>query len=154
VKEWTLGRVQHSLVGIFTCFLLFCLISPFITTLSLCQICELSACLVAMAERIELNPTGTYHRRLQNKGASNDADVDDVNTTASNDTDRQRELSLVAPLPLPARPLSQRDVASLIINKMIGTGIFTAPPSVLLMARSRSLAFGLWLLGFAYTIVR
>jgi hypothetical protein len=54
----------------------------------------------------------------------------------------------------PPRPLTKWDVASLIINKMIGTGIFTAPWTVLSMTRSPGLALGLWIIGFIYTGIR
>ena len=46
------------------------------------------------------------------------------------------------------------DVAALVVNKMVGTGIMTGPPFVLISTHSRSLAIGLWLLGFAYTVIR
>jgi hypothetical protein len=54
----------------------------------------------------------------------------------------------------PPYPLSENGVASLIINKMIGSGIFTAPPLVLLYTQNKILAFFLWLVGFAYTLIR
>lgn len=52
------------------------------------------------------------------------------------------------------RTLTQRDVAALIINKMIGTGIFTGPYTVLVSTQSKSIAMGLWTVGFGYTILR
>jgi hypothetical protein len=52
------------------------------------------------------------------------------------------------------RTLTQRDVAALIINKMIGTGIFTGPYTVLVSTQSKSIAMGLWAVGFGYTILR
>ncbi|ETS82445.1 hypothetical protein PFICI_04321 [Pestalotiopsis fici W106-1] len=51
------------------------------------------------------------------------------------------------------RTLTQRDVAALIINKMIGTGIFTGPYTVLINTQSKSVAMGLWAVGFGYTIL-
>lgn len=54
----------------------------------------------------------------------------------------------------PARPLRWWDVSSLIINKMIGTGIFTAPPAVLILTGNKREALGLWIAGFVYTLVR
>jgi hypothetical protein len=128
-----------------------------------------------MAESPEMRQTSPYHRRLREQDVPNDADANGAviapvptpaaelghrTTSTSNETHPRRDLSpvevveAVEAVDLPARPLSQWDVASLIINKMIGTGIFTAPPTVLLMAGSPGLAFGLWILGFAYTIVR
>ncbi|KAH8673161.1 amino acid permease-domain-containing protein [Ilyonectria robusta] len=51
------------------------------------------------------------------------------------------------------RILARRDVAALIINKMIGTGIFTGPYTVLVNTRSKRVAMALWVLGLAYTIL-
>jgi hypothetical protein len=56
--------------------------------------------------------------------------------------------------PSEATLLDSYDVFALIVNKMIGTGIYTAPPSVLLATGSKQLALGLWGLGFFYTIMR
>jgi hypothetical protein len=122
-----------------------------------------------MTESPEMRQTGPYHRRLREQDVTNDADANGFvvapaplpvaelghrTTSTSNETHPPRDLSPVEAVDTPARPLSRWDVASLIINKMIGTGIFTAPPTVLLMAGSPGLAFALWMLGFAYTIVR
>lgn len=52
------------------------------------------------------------------------------------------------------RTLTQSDVAALIINKMIGTGVFTGPYTVLMSTRSKSVSMGLWAVGFVYTILR
>ncbi|GAB7325315.1 hypothetical protein MBLNU13_g09365t2 [Cladosporium sp. NU13] len=52
-----------------------------------------------------------------------------------------------------ARDQTELDVAALIVNKMIGTGIFTGPSSVLLYTHNKSIAIGLWVLGFAYTLL-
>ncbi|KAI9744086.1 MAG: hypothetical protein M1818_002238 [Claussenomyces sp. TS43310] len=55
--------------------------------------------------------------------------------------------------PSEATPLGAFDVFSLITNKMIGTGIYTAPYSVLIYTRNKQLALGLWGVGFFYTIM-
>ncbi|KAG9229547.1 amino acid permease-domain-containing protein [Amylocarpus encephaloides] len=52
-----------------------------------------------------------------------------------------------------APELSSMDVCAFIVNKMIGTGIFTAPPAVLLLTRSKAEVLFLWILGFLYTLV-
>lgn len=54
----------------------------------------------------------------------------------------------------PPRPLRWWDVSSLIINKMIGTGIYTSPPAVLVLTGNKREALGLWVTGFVYTLVR
>lgn len=54
----------------------------------------------------------------------------------------------------PLLPLNARDVAAFIINKMIGTGIFVSPATVLILTRSKSEAIGLWIAGFLYVLVR
>jgi hypothetical protein len=128
-----------------------------------------------MAESHELPKRSRHDRSLLQQGTPLDieangsvivsgsapiAGVAHRTTSTSNGTSNQPDASpvqsvlSVEPVDLPARPLEVWDVASLIINKMIGTGIFTAPPTVLLMTGRPGLAFGLWLLGFAYTIVR
>lgn len=43
---------------------------------------------------------------------------------------------------------------SLIVNKMIGTGIYTAPTTVLLLTNSKQISLGLWAVGFVYTVMR
>lgn len=53
-----------------------------------------------------------------------------------------------------ARTATEMDVAALIVNKMIGSGIFTGPYTVLQYTQSKSTAVGLWVLGFGYTVLR
>ncbi|KAF3911067.1 hypothetical protein AA313_de0204548 [Arthrobotrys entomopaga] len=53
----------------------------------------------------------------------------------------------------PAKKLGTIEVASLIINKMIGTGIVTGPAQVLLYTGNKNYALLLWGLGFIYTLV-
>lgn len=48
------------------------------------------------------------------------------------------------------RHLSTIEAASLIVNKMIGTGIFTTPGIVLQLTQSKKVALGLWILGGFY----
>jgi hypothetical protein len=52
------------------------------------------------------------------------------------------------------RTLSTWDVAALIVNKMVGTGIFTGPATVLRYTLNKNLAIGLWTLGLVYTLLR
>lgn len=52
------------------------------------------------------------------------------------------------------RTLTEGDVAALIINKMIGTGIFTGPYAVLLNTQNKTVAMVMWAFGFLYTILR
>ena len=54
----------------------------------------------------------------------------------------------------PLLPLNSRDVCAFIVNKMIGTGIFTTPATVLFLTKSKGEALGLWILGFAYVLIR
>jgi hypothetical protein len=46
------------------------------------------------------------------------------------------------------------DVFSLIVNKMIGTGIYTSPTAVFLMTGNKSLTLGLYAIGFVYCLMR
>jgi hypothetical protein len=124
-----------------------------------------------MAEPLELHDASGFDRHILashdteangHVGVPNPAPVAELvhlATSNSNETHHREPSTVesvesVPAVDLPARPLELWDVASLIINKMIGTGIFTAPPTVLVMTGNPSLAFGLWILGFAYTIVR
>ena len=56
--------------------------------------------------------------------------------------------------PREATYLGPFDVFSLIVNKMIGTGIYTAPTTVLLLTNSKQISLGLWAVGFVYTVMR
>ena len=47
--------------------------------------------------------------------------------------------------------LEWKDISSLIINKMVGTGIFTGPPMVLMYTQHKGEAFALWVVGFIIT---
>ncbi|OCK81272.1 hypothetical protein K432DRAFT_392315 [Lepidopterella palustris CBS 459.81] len=51
------------------------------------------------------------------------------------------------------RKLTWWDVSALIINKMIGTGIFSGPPTILLYTGKKSTALWLWAAGFVYTLI-
>jgi hypothetical protein len=51
-------------------------------------------------------------------------------------------------------PLTATDIFSLIVNKMIGTGIYNNPSSVLILTGSKRLAMALWVLGLLYTVFR
>ena len=50
--------------------------------------------------------------------------------------------------------LTAIDVFGFIVNKMIGTGIYTSPIQVLILTGSRDAAIGLWVVGVVYTFVR
>jgi hypothetical protein len=50
--------------------------------------------------------------------------------------------------------LSTFDISCLIINKMVGTGVFTAPQAVFLLVGAKTVAFILWILGFIFTLIR
>lgn len=50
--------------------------------------------------------------------------------------------------------LGSFDVFALIVNKMVGTGIYTAPATVFLMTGNKNLTLVLFILGFAYSLMR
>ena len=56
--------------------------------------------------------------------------------------------------PREATLLGSFDVFALIVNKMIGTGIYTAPTTVFILTENKQLSLGLWAVGFVYTIMR
>lgn len=53
----------------------------------------------------------------------------------------------------PKRHLGFWQIFSLIINSVVGTGIFTQPGYVLFLTKSKSVALALWGIGGMYTIV-
>ncbi|CAG2002092.1 unnamed protein product [Fusarium graminearum] len=65
----------------------------------------------------------------------------------------RRELTEPREAPVPHGSLKFYDVASLIVNKMVGTGIFIAPASVFLLTGNRIVTVCLFTVGFLYTIV-
>lgn len=54
---------------------------------------------------------------------------------------------------VPRRQLGVFPVASLMINQMVGTGIFTTPAYVLLVTKSKPLTLGLFVLGGVYNFI-
>ncbi|KAF2624273.1 amino acid transporter [Macroventuria anomochaeta] len=56
-------------------------------------------------------------------------------------------------LPAPRPKLTILDVAALILNKQIGTGIFTTPGAVLLSTQSKGLSVALWTIGGFWTLM-
>ena len=56
-------------------------------------------------------------------------------------------------LPEPSTRLTYLDVAALVVNKQIGTGIFTTPGAVLLSTRSKGLSVALWTIGGFWTLM-
>ena len=52
-----------------------------------------------------------------------------------------------------AGPLTTFDVFSFIVNKVVGTGIFTAPPMVLALTGDWRVAITLWAVAFLWSIV-
>lgn len=55
---------------------------------------------------------------------------------------------------LERRDLGVLDVAALIINKQIGTGVFTAPGLVLSLTGNKTVAIVLWLVGGVWSLLR
>jgi amino acid transporter len=51
------------------------------------------------------------------------------------------------------RTLGTLDVSALILNKMVGTGIFTLPGLVLALTRSKRTSLGLWVVGGVYSML-
>ena len=49
--------------------------------------------------------------------------------------------------------LTTLEAASLIVNKMIGTGIFTTPGMVLALTQNKSLALSFWIVGGLYAAI-
>jgi hypothetical protein len=105
-------------------------------------------------------PNGHVDHVVPNQHATNDLTdkIEESHTPVGNPDDEtalnSHAVDPVPPFEDPALPLNSRDVCAFIVNKMIGTGIFTTPPTVLLLTRSKGEAIGLWILGFIYTLTR
>ncbi|KAF2719260.1 hypothetical protein K431DRAFT_314229 [Polychaeton citri CBS 116435] len=52
---------------------------------------------------------------------------------------------------VPERNLGKADVAALVFNKMVGTGIFTTPALVLALTQSKGVGIGMWVAAGLYT---
>ena len=96
-----------------------------------------------MSEQYELQDS--QHPRQQNTGLEQSQGDDFYNHGQHNDA-----LGTMRT----AGPLTTFDVFSFIVNKMVGTGIFTAPPVVLALTADRRIAVSLWAIAFLYTIIR
>jgi amino acid transporter len=70
-------------------------------------------------------------------------------TTPRSDIDNWSETG--TEVHVPRRNLTELDVAALILNKMIGTGIFTTPGTVLAYTKSREVSIALWTVGGVWT---
>jgi hypothetical protein len=55
---------------------------------------------------------------------------------------------------VPRRNLGFIQCSALMINQMIGTGVFTTPGYVLLLTKSKPIALVLWLVGGIYSLLR
>lgn len=72
---------------------------------------------------------------------------------ASQDGDEEESLPLAVRVDA-HRDLGWVDVAALIINKMVGSGIFTGPYLALTYTQNKNVFIVLWVLGFVYTVAR
>ncbi len=99
-------------------------------------------------ERQEQNGNGNHY---QHENGTNGAPLNPTGTTGNGSLQHFDQLPTFGDTP---RPLNSRDVCSFIVNKMVGTGIYTTPPVVLLLTRSKGEALGLWFVGFVYTLIR
>ncbi|KAF2230726.1 hypothetical protein EV356DRAFT_579747 [Viridothelium virens] len=71
---------------------------------------------------------------------------------ALSDLNRRRRLS-ESDTVVPRRNLKVIDVAALILNKMIGSGIFTTPGAVLIATKSKPVSLVLWVVGGIYSVL-
>lgn len=54
----------------------------------------------------------------------------------------------------PSQTLGAFDIASFNINKMIGTGIFSTPSTILLLTGNKEITLVMWIAGWAYSNLR
>lgn len=55
---------------------------------------------------------------------------------------------------VPRRNLGFIQCSALMINQMVGSGIFTLPGLILLLTKSKPIAIGLWAVGGIYSLLR
>jgi hypothetical protein len=96
----------------------------------------------------EQNGNGNHD---QHENGANGAPLNHTRTTGNGSLQHFDQLPTFGDTP---RPLNSRDVCSFIVNKMVGTGIYTTPPVVLLLTKSKGEALSLWFVGFVYTLIR
>ncbi|CRG91397.1 Low-affinity methionine permease [Talaromyces islandicus] len=90
------------------------------------------------------NPSGHIEVRRQSTSISRNRDFAEYGI---NDYDSGSQETVVL------RSLRTWDVAALIINKMVGTGIFTTPGVVLSLTGSKTISIILWLVGGVHTLL-
>ena len=92
-----------------------------------------------MGDTIQLTERGSQRRPTY--------DWDDV------EPDGSHNAAFTETVPVTKANLNVLDVASLILNKMIGTGIFTTPGTIMLLNHSKGLTVALWALGGPYCLL-
>lgn len=100
-----------------------------------------------MPDQLALSPLGDSTAPVQGEGDAN----------GHKDSDPYEDAARMSEQPShgwQVPELTWFDVFSLIVNNLIGTGIFTAPASIYLLTGQKSLALGLWAIGFCYSVVR
>jgi len=111
--------------------------------------------------QFEQQPTQGLPHVNQNGSATGPqrTELTEIQVTETLAIDGSRRIK--APVPDPddndraIHPILDRwDVAALIINQMVGTGIFTGPPMVLMYTQNKVEAMLLWILGLMYTYLR
>jgi hypothetical protein len=99
--------------------------------------------------------TGPLHQRQLSLAASAESFVSDAQPKLNDEDAGSHPLPQACLVKIkPRRELTWWDVSALIINKMIGTGIFTGPPTVLMYTGRKDTALYMWAAGFVYTLVR
>ncbi|ORY06761.1 amino acid permease-domain-containing protein [Clohesyomyces aquaticus] len=94
-------------------------------------------------ERREQAAQGQLNHRINSDPSSSTSRTSPPRHDSDNWTESGEEV--------PRRNLTELDVAALILNKMIGTGIFTMPGTVLLYTKSKTLSMALWTVGGVWT---
>jgi hypothetical protein len=74
--------------------------------------------------------------------------------TGYRDDDASLNSAFTEATTVPRRNLGFIQCSALMINQMIGTGIFTLPGLVLLLAKSKPIAITLWAVGGIYSLLR
>ena len=93
----------------------------------------------------------TPHADNYDQGASSQDEKNSINRSDAGSGERSDGASVDTAFTettnIPRRSLGTMDVASLIINQMVGTGIFVTPGLVLSMTKSKPISLVLWAMG-------
>ena len=98
-----------------------------------------------------LTGTESLPQLADDSGSSYDTTVNQARQSQSHESDNEKDRVVYKPIP-EKHQLGYLSTAALIINKMIGTGIFSKPSAILKLTGSKGGALFLWVTGGIMTL--